>query len=483
MTKKRADSKFTKNSPGKPGLIFENFEKPKQLSLRSLRPSPENSKLYRKVRATDPDIVDLRNSIRKNGILEPLRVTKDYYIISGHRRFAAAKHSGLGKIPCIIADFKKADDHDRFMRELREANRQRVKTVVEVLREEIITLSPEDAHQQLLDDRNKRQECEDVEVLDLGKTKDRSQFSEAKMEMVNTIERIVDEMSDYWPLSDRLIHYKLLNEKVRRNTDSGLGYTNSDRSYQDLTGVLTRMRIQGIIPMDSIADATRPCTTWKVYQSPQQFIREQIKSFMSGYCRDMMVSQPYHIEVIAEKLTVEPIIRPVVRDFRIPLTITRGQSSIPSRYEVFKRFKQSGKDRLALIIVSDFDADGESIARSFPRSLRDDFNIHESNIIPVRAALTKEQVDQLDIFDSGQLPKKSSTNYQPFVKKYGESQKCYELEAVSVETLQEMVRDSIESVIDFELFDKEQKVERQDSLEIDNARQRINLAFGDYMNP
>ena len=211
-------------------------------------------------------------------------------------------------------------------------------------------------------------------------------------------------MRKYWPLSDRWIHYNLLNQQVKRNTKTETIYANNDRSYQDLTGVLTRMRVQGIIPMKSIADATRPCTEWRVYESSQPFIHEQIKSFLNGYCRDLMVSQAYHIEVIAEKLTVQPIIM----EFCIPMTIPRGQSSIPSRHEVFKRFKQSCKDRLALIIVSDFDADGESIAKSFPRSLRDDFGIDESAITPIKAALTKEQIDQLDIIDSGQPPKKLS---------------------------------------------------------------------------
>jgi hypothetical protein len=56
--------------------------------VASLRPSPENLSLYRPT-GDDPDIQRLAESIAKNGLLEPLVVTEDRYIVSGHRRHAA----------------------------------------------------------------------------------------------------------------------------------------------------------------------------------------------------------------------------------------------------------------------------------------------------------------------------------------------------------------------------------------------------------
>ena len=44
-----------------------------------------------------------------------------------------------------------------------------------------------------------------------------------------------------------------------------------------------------------------------------------------------------------------------------------------------------------------------------------------------------------------------------------------------------MVRESIESVLDLELFQKEQEAEQLDSVEIDKALQKITIAFSDYM--
>ena len=116
------------------------FEKHKTLSVRSIRPSPENNKLYKKIRTTDPDIAELADSIEKNGLLEPIIVTKDYFIISGHRRFASIKRLGFRSIECVIRDCRKDEDHERFIHELREANRQRVKTIDEILCEQVINM-------------------------------------------------------------------------------------------------------------------------------------------------------------------------------------------------------------------------------------------------------------------------------------------------------------------------------------------------------
>ncbi len=51
---------------------------------------------------------DLADSIRKNGIIEPLIVTKkdDYFeIVAGERRWRAAKIAGLKEVPCLVKDF------------------------------------------------------------------------------------------------------------------------------------------------------------------------------------------------------------------------------------------------------------------------------------------------------------------------------------------------------------------------------------------
>jgi ParB/RepB/Spo0J family partition protein len=69
--------------------------------LSRLRGHPDN------VRRDLGDLRELVESIRRRGVLQPLRVERrpgrDFLrIIAGHRRAAAAELAGLGRVPCVV---------------------------------------------------------------------------------------------------------------------------------------------------------------------------------------------------------------------------------------------------------------------------------------------------------------------------------------------------------------------------------------------
>ena len=97
-------------------------------SLLSIWPAEENESIYRPVNPDDPEVVALAKSIREYGVQEPLVITEDGYIVSGHRRFVAAKLAGLEEAPCRVLPIRRHDDPNKFVRLLAEYNRQRVKT-------------------------------------------------------------------------------------------------------------------------------------------------------------------------------------------------------------------------------------------------------------------------------------------------------------------------------------------------------------------
>src|SRR5437870_12703006 len=57
-------------------------------NVHALRPHPENPR--EEVSKDDPKIQDLATSIIENGVIEPLVVTPDNYVIAGHRRRMAS---------------------------------------------------------------------------------------------------------------------------------------------------------------------------------------------------------------------------------------------------------------------------------------------------------------------------------------------------------------------------------------------------------
>ena len=62
----------------------------------------------------EEDMKPLEDSIRENGIIQPLMVRKDdkgdvYEIISGHRRFLAASRLEMTEVPVVVLDISKED--------------------------------------------------------------------------------------------------------------------------------------------------------------------------------------------------------------------------------------------------------------------------------------------------------------------------------------------------------------------------------------
>ena len=64
-----------------------------------LHTCPVNSEIYR-----ESDVQDLMNSILEVGLLQPLVVTPDKTIISGHRRISAIRALGWTEVECEIKE-------------------------------------------------------------------------------------------------------------------------------------------------------------------------------------------------------------------------------------------------------------------------------------------------------------------------------------------------------------------------------------------
>jgi hypothetical protein len=435
--------------------------------LSDIKPSPENDKLYRPNDPHDPDFQAFLESIRLAGcVREALFVTIDGFIVSGHRRYAAAKIVGLKTVPCRTVQIY--HDDPRFLPLLRECNRQRAKSIDEVLREEILSANPDDSYTSLVQYRRQAAQVK-VEAGVIEGVKHRAVITEAKRLFLDAIQLVLKRLRDFWPLSDRLIHYQLLNGPplIHAGKPTSI-YRNDQRSYKALTELLTRARIAGTIPFTAIHDPTRPITTWDAFRSPGPFIRRELDGFLKAFWRDLQAPQPCHVEILGEKNTIASIKRPVAADYTIPFTLGRGYSSLPPRHDMAQRFRRTGKDRLILLVLADLDPEGDDIAHSFARSMRDDFGIKSVEFIKV--ALTVAQVAELGL-PPGPTAKADSSRRKKFVQAHGEY--VYELEAVAPERLQRILRETIESVIDMRLFRQEQAREKKDSAYLAGVRNTI----------
>jgi hypothetical protein len=447
----------------------QNSDKPEfqEVPIEHIHPSPENDRLYAPIDFRDPSIQSLAKSIRDKGLLEPIVLTLDGYIVSGHRRFAGVRLAGLRTARCRYIDVHRGSEPEKFLVLLREHNRQREKTRAERLREEVVSINPDQAHRALIEHRKKKSRIEPAAMTIEG-IAHRCKISDAKQPMLDAIDRVLKERREFWPLTVRMIHYAILNNPpLKHASKPDSVYANDERSYEALVELLSRARLVGVVPKQAICDETRPVTTWNVHKTAGEYVAEQQQNYLNDFARDLLQSQPNHIEIVGEKNTIEPIIRSVSAKYTIPMTIGRGYCSQSPRDGIAERFKKSGKEKLVLLILTDFDPDGEEIAQAFARSMRDEQ--HVKSIHPIKVALNGDQVKQFNL-PVGLKAKKTSTHYKKFVAKHGPN--AYELEALAPADLQRILEDAIDSVLDIDAFNRELDAEKQDAAFLQGVREQ-----------
>ncbi|MGN0171038.1 MAG: ParB/RepB/Spo0J family partition protein [Lachnospiraceae bacterium] len=129
--------KSTPNKPT-PEVLDEKAEKIEFLKINSVEPDREQPRKF-----FDQDaILELADSIKQNGILQPLLVTKAdgyYKIISGERRWRAAREAGLKEVPA------------RVMNHLTEEEIVRIQLIENIQREDLNPIEEAIAYKNLID--------------------------------------------------------------------------------------------------------------------------------------------------------------------------------------------------------------------------------------------------------------------------------------------------------------------------------------------
>ena len=451
-----------------------------RVHVSTLKPSPENSLLYRDRNIGMQDRKRLVNSIRETqGVQAPLLVSRDEYIISGHERHAASREAGFPIVPIIVLDvWRSCHTPDQWLYVLREHNTGRAKTLDEKIREKMVDIAIVETAGQVADALVKQSDIKSATIYIPAKKKTRSVISKLTRGFADAILFILNE-GDLKGVNanERAIHYRLLPPlNVRTSTRSDgfvYGATGKD-SVGALSRMLTRLRLTGEVPWHRIIDETRPVAKWNTYSDAAEFIETQTRELLTGYARDLMQSQDNHYVIVAEKLTVKSFVDRVAARYTIPTVIIRGCSSIDARYQIETNFRLSGKRNLVLFMLTDCDPAGDMIAESTVHSLRDEFGVH--NVKAIRVAFTHEHADAHGLSSNLGLVCNGSSVTQKFIKSHGRDD-CYELEAVSPQVLQSMLDEAIRANINVDRYNAEVLSQDEDNAVIEVRRHVVREAI------
>ncbi len=443
--------------------------------IDAICPSPENDEIYGAAK-DDPQMELLVESIRRRGLEEPIIVSADNYIVSGHRRYYALQElDDYRLIPIRRKPYRREDMLSTWHQILAEYNPQRIKSVGSLLKESLLRHA-DDNPSALLHIHNKLSLRGDAEFSTVDGTKTVHTISEKKMPFLIAVQKVVTDLRDFWPLTIRQVHYNLLNKpplittpKQSKFSVEHYRYKNNQTSYDALISLLKAARYEGQVSIDCIDDPTRPTYIRAGYSSLADFIETEMDGFLWGYNYNRQLDQPRHVEVLGEKNTLIQILKPVCDEHYVPLSIGRGFACLPLIRDIAGRFKKSGKAAMTLIVVSDLDPEGLELADDAIRSLRDLWNI------PVdyhRAAVTQQHVAELGLAEDSNPAKVMSVNFDRFVAKTG-SDKTWELEALPPMFLRDLVRDAIVENMDMEVYVAAIKQETDDATELQRIRKQV----------
>jgi hypothetical protein len=314
--------------------------------------------------------------------------------------------------------------------------------------------------------RNPKIEVEPIELRDCVP---RHPISRAKFPFLDAVKKVIAELEEFWPVTNRQIHYQLLNDPPLVHASKPHSkFRNDKASYRRLLDLTTRARHEGLIPYEIIEDETRKDIVWDVYPNLPAYFEAQTEDLLSDYWRDLMQSQPDYVQIVVEKNTLEGVIRPVAMNFAIPYQIGRGQNTTSPLWKIAKRFKASGKEKLIILAVSDLDPDGDAITHSLGQRLRDDHSIE--NVELYKVALTITQARELP--ESFQEAKRKSPNYRRYFERY-RTNNVWELEAVPPRDLQGVLTRHIDAVIDRKAFNREVAQEGSDAPRLSAVREEV----------
>ncbi|SRR6266540_39782 len=364
--------------------------------LRQIKPSPENEEIYGPINFdTDTELQGIVDSIKRLGLEEPLILTADNYILSGHRRFVAVQHLGWVQVPVRFAKVRRSKSTD-YHRLLAQYNPQRVKSVAALLSEEFLksetSLSDGDFRA-----RHYEKGKVEAEFIKVQGSKLIDPIGERQEEFLAAAIDVINRLESFWPLSVRQIHYKLLNNppltQVTKDRSERWRYRNDKSSYNKLSGLLVSARYEGHVSLDVLDDPTRISQDYEfgTWDSTAQFIKEETKGFLSGYQRHRLEGQRNHVELLIEKNTLLNVVKPVADRFMLPYNVNRGYGNPSLWRKMENRFLDSNAKRFILLTISDHDPEGFDLIDDATRSLRD---LHDVPVEVVRVGLTIQQIEQ-----------------------------------------------------------------------------------------
>jgi hypothetical protein len=255
----------------------------------------------------------------------------------------------------------------------------------------------------------------------------RSRATNAEME--ERAEFLLGYAEEHSPVTVRQLYYRA--EVV------GLpGIGKEEGSYAKIQRQVLKLRREGRMPYEHIADATR----WM--RKPRSFdsVEEALLNTARVYRKNLWLDSDSYVEVWCEKDALAGVIYPITSIYDVPLMVTRG---FTSETFTFESVEQRGDDARPYHVYAlfDFDRSGQDAARSLEEKLT---RFADEKGIEVVFHLIGVTLEQIHLW---RLPTRQPKRESKADKNWPHDFAC-ELDAIEPDDLRALVEDHINLHLD-----------------------------------
>lgn len=219
---------------------------------------------------------------------------------------------------------------------------------------------------------------------------------------------------------------------------------NKQSEYKRMGSIVNDARLGGLIDWGAIIDRTRGIKSVPHWGEPSEIIESAADSFRL----DKWATQDTRIEVWVEKDALMGVIERACRKLDVSWFSCRGYTSQTGVYDASKRLQahESNGQTPIIIHLGDHDPSGLDMTRDiFERIFM--FMGHEVEV--KRIALNKDQIDR---YEPPPNPAKiTDSRFEKYQEQHGDE--SWELDALDLRVIHELVESTVEEYRDEERFD------------------------------
>jgi hypothetical protein len=245
-------------------------------------------------------------------------------------------------------------------------------------------------------------------------------------------------------------------------------FPNTEASYKRLGNIVNDGRLLGLIDWNHLTDRGREAhgTGWPGYEFPSmQSVMDQAAGSMM---QDLWEGQEFRPEVWVEKQALEQVAERAVRGYRTAYIACKGYMSQSEMWEAgYNRLQDYAAHGQTPVIIhiGDHDPSGIDMSRDIEERLS---MFAEFNVEVRRIALNMDQIDE---FNPPPNPAKTTdSRYADYRRNYGDE--SWELDALRPELLIDLVRNEIEGLIDFSLWNERKAQEAEEKAKAQQVGER-----------